>query len=79
MRGLKQKQWLRIAGVNVVLNEDKENAINGKQKDSVREETSLVSGTMKISVQNRHPKPLHPLNYQHKEVEVRRGKKNSEA
>ena len=35
--------------VNVALEEDKENAINGKQKDSVREETSVVSGTMKIS------------------------------
>ena len=47
--GLKQVQWLRIAGVNVVLKEDKENAINGKHKHSVREETSVVSGTMKIS------------------------------
>ena len=33
---LKQEQWLRIAGVNVVLKEDKENANSGKQKDSVR-------------------------------------------
>ena len=76
MRELKQRQWLRIVGVNVVLNEDKENAINGKQKDSVREETSAVSGTMKMCVQNRHPKPLHLLNHRHKEAEVRRGKKN---
>ena len=37
LRELKQEQWLRIAGVNVVLKEDKENAMNGKQKDSVRE------------------------------------------
>ena len=29
---LKQEQWLRIEGVNVVLKEDKESAINGKQK-----------------------------------------------
>ena len=78
MRELKQGQWLRIAGVNVVLKEDKENAINGKQKDSVREETSVVSGTMKISVQNRRQKPLHPLN-QHKEVEVHRRERTSEA
>ena len=48
---LKQVQWSRIAAVNVVLKEDKENAINGKQTDSVREETSVVSSTMKISVQ----------------------------
>ena len=70
MRELKQGQWLRIAGVNVVLKEDKENAINGKRMDSVREETSVVSGTMNISVQSR-------LNHRHKEVEVRRGKRAS--
>ena len=40
-----------------------ENAINGKQKDSVREETSVVSGTTEMSVQNRHPKPIHPLRH----------------
>ena len=62
-----------------MLKEDKENATNGKQKDSVREETSVVSGTMKISVQSRHQKPLHPLNHQHKEVEVHREKGTSEA
>ena len=50
------KQWLRITGVQKVLKEGKENANNGKHKDSVREETSVVSGTMKIGVQNRHPK-----------------------
>ena len=61
MRELKQGQWLRIAGVNVVLKEDQENAVNGKQKDSVREETSAVSG-----VQNRHQSPLHHLSRQHK-------------
>ena len=54
--------------VNVVLKEDKENAINGKQNDSVRDETSEVS-----SVQSRHQTPLHLLNHQHKEVEVHRG------
>ena len=36
----------------MVLKEDKEFAVNGKQKDRVREETSVVFGTMKISVQN---------------------------
>ena len=30
---------------------------------------------MKISVQKQHPKPLHLLSHQHKEVEVRREKK----
>ena len=48
-----------------MLKEDKEFAGNGKQKSSVREETSVVSGTMKISVQNRHQKLLHPLSHQH--------------
>ena len=50
MRGLKQEQWLRVAGDYVVLKEDKEFATNGKQKGSVREETSVVSGTMGMSV-----------------------------
>ena len=50
---LKQGQWLRIAGFNVVMIEDKENATDGKQKDSVREETSVVSGTTGMSVQSR--------------------------
>ena len=34
----------------MVLKEDKEFAVNGKQNDRVREETSVVSCTMKISV-----------------------------
>ena len=62
-----------------MLKEDKEDAINGKQMDSAREGTSVVSGTMKTSVQNRHQKPLHPLDHQHTVVEVRRGKRTSEA
>ena len=40
---------------------------------------SAVSGTMKISVQNRHHKPLHPLSHQNQEVEVRRERGPSEA
>ena len=47
-----------------------QSAINGKQKDSVREETSVVSGTMKMSVQSRHQKPFHLLNHQNQEFEV---------
>ena len=79
MRELKHGQWLRIAGVNVVLKEDKEFAISGKHKGSVREETSAVSGTTVMSVHNRHQKPLHPLSHQHQEVEVRRENGASEA
>ena len=45
--------------VKHVLKEDNENAINGKQKDSVREETTVVSHMMKTSVQIRHRKTLH--------------------
>ena len=64
---LRQDQWVRVAGISVVLREEKELAISGKQKASVREET------------NRHQKPLHPLSHQHQEVEVRREKGASEA
>ena len=71
---LKQEQWSRVAGDYVALKEDKEFAISVEQKDSVREETNAVSGTTVMSVQNPHQKPLHPLNHQHEEVEVRRGK-----
>ena len=40
MKALKLEQWSRFAKVNVVLGEDKENAINGRAKeDSDREET----------------------------------------
>ena len=39
-----------------MLKEDKENTINGKQKDSVREEIVVDSNTMRISAQNRHHK-----------------------
>ena len=79
MRGLRQEQWSRIERDYVVLKEDKVFAISGKQKGSAREETSVVSGTTVMSVQNRHQKPLHPLSHQHKEVEVRREKRTSEA
>ena len=57
----------------MVLNEDKEFAINGKPKDSVRED----SGTTVMSVRNRHHKPLQ--SNQHQEVEGRREKGASEA
>ena len=63
----------------MVLQEDKEFATNGKQKSSVREETSVVFGTTGMSVQNRHQKPLHPLSHQNKEVQVRREERTSEA
>ena len=48
MKKLKLEQWLRFARVNVVLEEDKENAINGKQKRTVVERRHAVTGTMKI-------------------------------
>ena len=72
-------QWLRVAGDQVVLKDDKEFALNGMQKGSVREDTSEASGTTGMSVQNPHQKPLHPLSHQQKEVEVRRGKRTSDA
>ena len=79
MRELKQVQWLRVAGVKKGVERGQGESNQGKQKDSVREETCVLSGTMRISVQNRHQKPLHPLNHQHKEVEVSQGKRASEA
>ena len=50
MGELKQELRLRIAGVKVALGEDRENAGNGKRKDSVRKETAVVSDTMRVSV-----------------------------
>ena len=58
---------------------EKEFAISGKQKGSVREETNAVSGTRVMIVQNRHQKPLRPLSHQHQEEEVHREKGASEA
>ena len=52
----------------MVLKEDQENAINGKQKDIGQEEIVGVSGTMRISVQNRHQRPLLPLNHRQKKM-----------
>ena len=40
-----------------MFNEEEDNAINGKQKDSVQEETIVVSATMGIKVENRHQHP----------------------
>ena len=65
MRKSKQLQWLGVTGGSVALKQDKENAINGKKKGSVREETNAVSGTTVLSVQKWHRKPLHLLSHQH--------------
>ena len=72
MRGLKQEQWLRVAGDYVVLKEEQKFAISGKQKEIIQEGTNAISGTTVMSVQNGHLKQLHPLSHQHQEVEVRR-------
>ena len=40
------------------LREDSENAISGKQKDSVRKETIVVSAMKGPQVENGHRKPL---------------------
>ena len=48
-------------------------------KKTVVERRHVVTGTMKISVQTRHQKPLNPLSHQRTEVEVRRGKKPQSA
>ena len=47
-----------VTGDLVALNEEKEFATIGKQKSSVPEETSAVSGTIATIVQNRHRSTL---------------------
>ena len=54
----------------VALQEEKEFAINGELKVSVREETSVVSSTSVMSVQNRRQKPIHLVSHQNKEVKA---------
>ena len=53
----------------MALKEDKEFAISGKQKDSVREEPNAVSGMRVTIVQSREHHPLSH-NLQKHEVEV---------
>ena len=82
MRGSKQGQWLRIAGVNVALREDKENLLSVECiKINVGEETNAVTDTMShdraeadTKSRSHHSKPLNDH-----EVEVRREKGASEA
>ena len=62
-----------------MLKEDQENAINGEQKDSVCDETDVVSDTMERNGNHRLHNPLHLPFHKHKEVEVRREKGASEA
>ena len=57
-----------IAGINVVLKEGQENAINGRHKDSVRKEIVVVFDTMRISVHGRHQRPFLPLNHRLKRM-----------
>ena len=58
----------------MVLKEDKEFAIIGKPKDSIREETSVVSDTMEINGENLPQNLLHVPFNQYQEVEARREK-----
>ena len=63
----------------MALREEKVLANSGEKKVGVREETSVVSCTTGMNVQNRQQKPLHRPSHQHHEVEVRREKGASEA
>ena len=48
--------------------------------DSVRKEKVVVSDTMRVSVQNRHQRPILPLNHRQKKmVEALREERVSEA
>ena len=64
----------------MVEKEDKEFAVNGKQKGGVREETNAVSG-MRVTIvhKNQTTMPPHLLSHLCHEVEVCRGKEVSEA
>ena len=72
-RELKQQQWLRIARVNVVLKEDKEFAINGKRKGSVREEDKCSFGNDEDDAAKPTPHTAPPLSHKIEDVEVHRG------
>ena len=57
---IKQEQWSRIEREQVALREEKEFAISGKQKASVRKETHAVSGMrVTIVLKNQNTKPPH--------------------
>ena len=51
------------------LSENQENAISGKQKGSVQEETHVVSATEIINVDSRHKRPLLLQDRRHKMTE----------
>ena len=54
-KNLKQENKLEVKGA---LKESKENAVNGKRKDSVQKETLAVSATMKVNVDKQRNRPL---------------------
>ena len=76
MRELRQVQWLRVAGDEVVL-EGTRSLLSMESKRAVFKRRHMQFRAV-MSVQNQHPKPLHLLSHQHKEVEVRREKEPSE-
>ena len=55
---LKQEYKLEVKGNLSVLKESKENAVNGKWKDSAQQETLAVSATMKVNVDKQRNRPL---------------------
>ena len=63
----------------MALKEDKENAINGKQKDSICDETDVVSGAMERNGKKPTPKSAPSSVPTNTEVDVRREKRASEA
>ena len=62
-----------------VLKEDKENAGNGSQKRQCLKGHKCSFRHDDDKLAKPTPKPLHPLNHEHNEVEVRRRKITSEA
>ena len=44
------------------MNEDEENAVHEKHQDSVQKETTVVSATMKVTMENEHQSRFLPAN-----------------
>ena len=74
MKGLRQGYWSRVTkGRTSALKGKWENADNGKQMDSVQEETLAVSATG-VTVDNKHNRPLLLQRRRHRLMEEKPSK-----
>ena len=81
VKELKQEYWLRLKGKKSALSGNRENAISGKQKNSVQKETLAVSDTTTVGVERRHNRPLLLQGRRHKmtEEDLRKERRPEEA